>query len=91
MGELVGGISAIWCLSLLINFITKKIKKEEEKRETRLISTIGAVLVAIVIYTFSGLSLGIVNLTYIKIGIIVYSIGGVVIYFAYVRRLKKNT
>ena len=91
MGELVGGISAIWCLSLLINFITKKIKKEEEKRETRLVSTVEAVLVAIVISTFSRLSLEIINPTRIKVGVIVYLIGGVVIYFAYVRRLKKNT
>lgn len=89
MGELVGGIAAIWCLSLLINFITKRIKKEEEKRETRLVSTVAAVLVAIVICTFSGLSLEIVDPTRIKVGISVYLIGGVVIYFVYVRRFKK--
>jgi len=90
MGKLVGGTLAIWCLSLLINFITKKIKKEEEKRKTRLISTIGAVIFAIVVYTFSGLSLEIVNPEYIKTGVIIYSIGGIVIYFLYVKRFKEN-
>jgi Ca2+/Na+ antiporter len=89
MGQLLGGIVAIWWLSLLINFIIMKSKKQES-RETRLNATISAVLIAVVISTFLELMSEVSTREDIMGHIIAYSIGGVVIYFTYVRRFKKQ-
>ena len=89
MGQLLGGIVAIWWLSLLINFIIMQTKKQES-RETRLTATISAVLFAVVVSTFVNLSSEVVTTTDIMGSIIAYLVGGVVIYFSYVRRFKNS-
>ncbi len=77
--QLIGGVIGIWWLSMFINFCIIKIKKYENKR-TRLIATILAVIFAEILWILTSPSGQNVS------GSISYLVGGIIIYFSYVRQ-----
>ena len=74
MGQLLGGIVGIFLFSLLFNFIFKKIRKVDTKKQ-RATSVLVAVIFGSSVWTYNGLSSN-QPISEIIIGVVVYIIGG---------------
>lgn len=88
MAQILGGILAVYLLTLLFNFIFKKIRKTDTKLQ-RIISICIAIILASTIYTYNGLSMQQAS-EEIFYGIVAYIIGGIVVAITMLRKKKSN-
>ena len=88
MAQILGGIIGVYLFSILINFITKKIRHSESTRQ-RLIITLIVAISSIIINTSNLRSLG-VGVNEILDGVFIYILGAIVTSYLFALKLRNK-